>query len=156
VLVDFYAPWCSYCKALAPQYAAAAAQLGGFSHDVIFAKVDASSTVGGQSLAAKYNVTGIPTLIWFVNGQPYPYDGSLDDRSDIVFWVVSKTDVFTRTLDEQVRPLLVALKQRHLTPSAVCTPQARSYQKAVFEYENLKLIFSRRTLIKLLAATNMF
>jgi thioredoxin-like negative regulator of GroEL len=109
VLVFFYTPSSDLCKEFYPEFLIAAAELKYVhNNDAVMAKVDANSTVGGQSLAAKYNVTEFPTLIWFVNGQPYPYDGSLNDRSDIVFWVVSKTDVFTRTLDEQVRPLLVA------------------------------------------------
>ena len=104
MLVEFYAPWCSFCKALAPEYSAAAAQLsylGNFFNAVI-AKVDADSTAGGKALAARFKVTGYPTLIWFVNGKPQPYDGLQTDGSDIVFWVVSQTDVNTRALTEQV------------------------------------------------------
>ena len=69
------------------------------------AKVDADSTPGGQALGAKYNVTEYPTLIWFVNGKPQPFTqnpGNSPDRSDIVFWVVSQTDVNTRALTQQV------------------------------------------------------
>ena len=106
VLVEFYAPWCSYCKALAPEYSAAAAQLASLGSDAVIAKVDADSTAGGRALAARFNVTGYPTLIWFVNGKPQPYDGSLNDHSDIVFWVVSQTDVNTRALTEQVFTLV--------------------------------------------------
>ena len=107
MLVDFYVPWCSFCKALAPQYSAAAAQLsylGNFFNAVI-AKVDADSTAGGRALAARFNVTNYPTLIWFVNGKPQPYTqnpGNAQDRSDIVFWVVSQTDDVTSALTEQV------------------------------------------------------
>ena len=112
VLVDFYAPWCSRCKALAPQYAAAAAYLAYLQQRVlpgnnsVLAKVDAVSTPEGETLADRFNVTSYPTLIWFVNGQPQPYNASMDDLSvsDIVFWVVSQTDVITRALTEQVLP----------------------------------------------------
>ena len=105
MLVDFYAPWCTFCKALASQYSAAAAQLKALGSKAVMAKVDADSTPGGQALGAKYNVTGFPTLIWFVNGKPQPYTQNPDnaqDRSDIVFWVVSQTDVNTRALTQQV------------------------------------------------------
>ena len=75
MLVEFYAPWCSFCKALAPEYAAASAQLASLSnfYPAVIAKVDAVSTDGGKALADKYNVTGYPTLIWFVYGKPQPY-----------------------------------------------------------------------------------
>ena len=104
VLVEFYAPWCSFCKAFAPQYAAAAAQLKTLGNNAVIAKVDADSTPGGQVLADRFNVTGFPTLIWFVNGKPQPYGGSMNDFSDIVFWVLSQTDVITKALTEQVLP----------------------------------------------------
>ena len=104
-LVYFYAPWCSFCKALAPEFAAAASQLASLGNKAVMAKVDADSTAGGRALAARFNVTGFPTLIWFENGQPQPYTqnpGNAQDRSDLVFWVVSKTDDITRTLTDQV------------------------------------------------------
>ena len=109
VLVDFYAPWCSRCKALAPQYAAAAAYLAFLQrvlpgNNSVIAKVDAVSTPGGEALASRFNVTIVPTLIWFVNGKPQPYGGSINDFSDIAFWVFSQTEVFTRALTEQVLP----------------------------------------------------
>ena len=69
------------------------------------AKVDAVSTPGGGALAARFSVTSIPALIWFVNGRPQPYTqnpGNPQDRSDLVFWVVTQTDTITRTLTNQV------------------------------------------------------
>ena len=102
VLVYFYAPWCRFCKALTPEYAAAAAQLAVLGNKAVLAKVDADSTEGGRRLGARFNVTGFPTLIWFVNGNPQPDEGFFQDRSDIVFWVVQQTDDVTKSLTEQV------------------------------------------------------
>ena len=105
VLVYFYAPWCRFCKALTPEYAAAAAQLAVLGNKAVLAKVDAASTEGGRRLGARFNVTGFPTLIWFVNGNPQPYTqnpGGQQDRFDIVFWVVQQTDDVTKSLTEQV------------------------------------------------------
>ena len=103
MLVDFYAPWCSHCKAFYPEYAAASAQLAFLKnfYPAVIAKVDAVST-DGERLADKYNVTGYPTLIWFVDGKPQPYGGDMDGSADIVYWVVSQTDVYTKALTEQV------------------------------------------------------
>ena len=101
----FYAPWCSFCKALAPHFAAASSQLKALGNAAVMAKVDAVSTPGGEALAARFSVTSIPALIWFVNGRPQPYTqnpGNPQDSSDLVFWVVTQTDTITRTLTNQV------------------------------------------------------
>ena len=102
VLVEFYAPWCTDCKEFYPEYLIAAALLKSeYGNEAVIAKVDADSTAGGKALRDKYNVTGYPTLIWFVDGKPQPYGGDMG-RADIVYWVASQTDVNTKALTEQV------------------------------------------------------
>jgi len=58
LLVDFYAPWCSDCTKLAPDYEAAAASLGPRSTDL--AKVDCFGT--GKGLCEMYGVKSWPQL----------------------------------------------------------------------------------------------
>lgn len=63
VLVDFWAPWCGPCKAVAPileEVAAANAD----KIDVVKLNTDEN-----PKIAAKYGITGIPTLNVYINGE---------------------------------------------------------------------------------------
>ena len=61
--VKFYAPWCGHCKKLAPAWEELAAEaMEEASGRVRLAKVDAEKNA---KLAAKYGVSGYPTLLLF-------------------------------------------------------------------------------------------
>lgn len=70
VMVEFYAPWCGHCQALAPEYAAAATELKG--EDVVLAKIDAAEE---NELSQEYDVQGFPTIYFFIDGVRKPYTG---------------------------------------------------------------------------------
>jgi thioredoxin 1 len=63
VLVDFWAPWCGPCKAIAPILEELATELAG---KVRIAKLNVDDN---DAIAAEYNVRAIPTMLLFKNGQ---------------------------------------------------------------------------------------
>ena len=63
ILVDFWAPWCGPCRAMAPAVEAAAEKLRGT------AKVYKVNVDDNPSVSPRFNLRGIPTLILFKNGQ---------------------------------------------------------------------------------------
>ncbi|KAI3722013.1 hypothetical protein L2E82_33036 [Cichorium intybus] len=104
VMVEFYAPWCGHCKALAPEYAAAAKELKGAP--VVLAKVDAQQE---NDLAETYEVQGFPTVLFFIDGDHKPYLGPRT-KDAIVNWIKKKTGpgVYNITSTEDAEKILTS------------------------------------------------
>ena len=80
VLVDFWAPWCGPCKAMAPQFERAAGRL---EPQVRLAKIN---TDDEQQLAARFSIQGIPTMILLKHGKEIARQSGLMDAARIESW----------------------------------------------------------------------
>ena len=64
VIVDFWAPWCDPCKMIRAEIQRAAEA---FKDQVEVVRVDVDAF---HSLAEKYDIMAIPTLLFFKDGKP--------------------------------------------------------------------------------------
>ena len=81
VVVDFWAPWCGPCRALAPRLEQLARQFGG---QVQVRKLNVDDA---PELATAHGVRGIPTLILFKGGQAHSRLVGLHDETQLSSWV---------------------------------------------------------------------
>ena len=66
LIVDFHAKWCGPCKMLGPVIEALSVDEK--NKDITIGKVNVDGE-GNQELAQKYGVRGIPTVIFFKDGE---------------------------------------------------------------------------------------
>ena len=85
LVVDFWAPWCGPCRAMAPHFEAAAAQL---EPHVQLIKIN---TEEAQQLAARYQIRSIPTLAVFKGGRMVASQPGAMGQADLVRWVKANT-----------------------------------------------------------------
>jgi thioredoxin 1 len=82
-LVDFWAPWCAPCHALAP---AVDALHRDFDGRLRVAKVDIDQA---PDLARRFGVRSIPTLMLFRDGKPVDMRVGLQSKDALTRWIES-------------------------------------------------------------------
>lgn len=62
VVVDFGAPWCGYCRRLAPVID----KVAGEENDITFYSINIDND---EEIAARYGIDTVPTVIFFKDGE---------------------------------------------------------------------------------------
>ena len=81
VLVEYYAPWCGFCKSFAPEYEKIATDLK-IATNLIIAKLDATANEVEGLVIESY-----PTIIYYVanNKNPIKFEGERNKVSLVKF-----------------------------------------------------------------------
>ena len=77
-VVDFFADWCGPCRKLSPILEEVEQELSG---KVKFTKINTDENI---EMAKKYQVSGLPTLMIFKNGEPAERMVGLMPKSSII------------------------------------------------------------------------
>ncbi|KAF8332868.1 thioredoxin-like protein [Cantharellus anzutake] len=105
LLVEFFAPWCGHCKALAPHYEEAATALK--EKNITLAKVDC---VDQADLCSENDIQGYPTLKIYRKGKPTEYGGPRQADGIISYMTKQSLPAISTVASENLEEFKVADK----------------------------------------------
>lgn len=86
ILIDFYADWCEPCKTLSPILKETKSALG---DKIKILKIDVDKN---ESLARKYSIQSMPTLVMFKNGEEIWRRSGVLPKNELVQEVESRIE----------------------------------------------------------------
>lgn len=79
--IKFYAPWCGYCKKLAPVWESLAGEVNSGDDPELAVKIAELDCTRHPDICTKVGVKGYPTLLWVEStGELFKYTGKMDSK----------------------------------------------------------------------------
>lgn len=97
LVVDMWAPWCGPCRMMAPNFDAAAER---FALRARFGKVNSDEE---PSLAARFGIRGIPTLLVFRDGREIARQSGAMNAATLDRWLTAALSQDSRAFGDVMR-----------------------------------------------------
>ncbi|KAL8569960.1 hypothetical protein ACOMHN_056392 [Nucella lapillus] len=132
-IVEFYAPWCAHCQALAPEWKKVATALKGI------VRVAAINAEEHQAISGQYNLPGIPAIKLFgVNkSTPIDYEGQRTTKDIVEFCMKYIKD----TVDDRLHGKRKKPRQsKPVNPADLIEVTDNTFDKEVLKHKGMVMV----------------